>query len=343
MKLLSIVIPSYNSERYLKQCLESLLVGHDEELDVIVVNDGSTDNTSKLAHEFADKHPFVRVIDKDNAGHGSGVNIGMDLATGLYFKILDSDDLLDREGLIHLLELMKKNHESQNDPDLYLADYRSYPEGDDSYNTQISFLEHMKKLEEVVGWDGLPRIKFGDFFMIHMCYVRTAVLKENNVHLLERTFYEDNQFMFLAIKYSNTLCYSTLPVYKYTVGRKGQSISLENMAKKYEHQHRVLHEVIDSITFEEYKKMNKHLKWHIRHDLFKMSMLNYFYTYIAKGKERHRKYKSLFRYFKKSNPKMYHIWKYRTSSILLWIVIPALRHTFMKIGYNLFAEKKGWK
>ena len=343
MKLLSIAIPSFNSEQYLRQCLESLLIGRDDELDVIVVNDGSTDNTSKIAHEFADKHSFIRVVDKENAGHGSGVNVGIEKAEGLYFKILDSDDLLDKEGLIHLLDSIKKNHEANNDPDLYMADYCSYPEGSSEYNTKISFKKSMKKLEEVIDWKGLPRIKVTDFFMIHMCYVKTSLFREHPVHLLEKTFYEDNQFMFHVLIYTKTLCYLDKPIYKYTVGRKGQSISLENMAKKYEHQHRVMQAMVDAIKYDEYRAMSKYQRFEIRHDLSKIVMLSYFYTYLGKEKKRHKEFKEKIRYFKTNNLKMYRIWRREVGAFIMRMVIPPLRPAVVRIGYKLFAKKKGWK
>ena len=344
MKSLSIAIPSFNSENYLRQCLDSLLVGRDEELDVIVINDGSTDKTSEIAHEFAKKHPFVRVVDKENAGHGSGINVAIKLAEGLYFKILDSDDLLDKEGLIHLLDVIKVQSEKGNNPDLYLADYGSYYEEDENVpQAIISFKRHMKKIEDVVTWEGLPVVGISDFFMIHMTYVRTALLKEINIPLLEKTFYEDNQYLFYVIKNTKTLYYLDKAIYKYTVGRKGQSISLENMAKKYDHQYRVKKAIIDHINIDEYNAMSKPLKWHIRHELFKMSILVYFYTYIGKGKERHQQYKELYKYFKESNPEMYRIWKHHSPSWLLWLQIPCIRHLITIIGYKVFAKRKGWK
>ena len=82
MKLLSIAIPCYNSEAYMGKCIESLLVGG-EEVEIIVVNDGSKDRTSEIGHEYAKKYPtIVKVVDKENGGHGSAVNAGIDHATG---------------------------------------------------------------------------------------------------------------------------------------------------------------------------------------------------------------------------------------------------------------------
>ena len=92
MKLLSIAIPSYNSEGYLANCIESLLPGG-EDVEILIINDGSTDATAAIADEYAAKYPtIVKAVHKENGGHGSAVNMGIDKATGLYFKVVDSDD-----------------------------------------------------------------------------------------------------------------------------------------------------------------------------------------------------------------------------------------------------------
>lgn len=343
MKSLSIIIPSYNSEDYLQQCLNSLLIGRDDELDVIVINDGSTDKTSSIAHEYNNKYPFIRVVDKENAGHGSCINLGIKIAQGLYFKVLDSDDSLNKEGLLHLLDVIKLENDAHNNPDLFLADYCSYYEDNNLPQARISFKKYVKEIETVITWDELNKIGLSDFFMMHMTIVKTSLLRKIKIPLLEHTFYEDNQFLFYIIKNTRTLYYLDKELYKYTVGRKGQSISLDNMAKKYEHQYRVMHAIIDHINIEEYKLMDKSLKWHIRHELLKMSVLLFFYTYIAKGKERNKKYQEFYKYFKESNLEIYRIWKYHTPSFVIWLQIPFLKHLTCRIGYKIFAKRKGWK
>ena len=100
MKLLSIAIPSYNSENYMRNCIESLLPGG-EEVEIIVVNDGSKDGTAAIADEYAAKYPtIVKAVHQENGGHGEAVNAGLRNATGLYYKVVDSDDL----SLIHISE-----------------------------------------------------------------------------------------------------------------------------------------------------------------------------------------------------------------------------------------------
>ena len=93
MKLLSVAIPCYNSENYMRDCIEALLVGG-EDVEIIVVDDGSTkDRTAEIADEYAAKYPtIVKAVHKANGGHGSAVNAGIDNATGLYLKAVDSDD-----------------------------------------------------------------------------------------------------------------------------------------------------------------------------------------------------------------------------------------------------------
>ena len=106
MKLLSVAIPSYNSEAYMRKCIESLLVGG-EDVEILIVNDGSTDGTGTIADGYAARYPsIVKAIHKENGGHGSAVNAGLEHATGLYFKVVDSDDwvkesaYLDRKSVV---------------------------------------------------------------------------------------------------------------------------------------------------------------------------------------------------------------------------------------------------
>lgn len=101
-KLLTVAIPSYNSQDYVRRAIESLLPGK-EQVEVIVVDDGSTDDTSGIAEEYIEKYPdTVRLIRKENGGHGDAVMAGLSAATGLYFRVLDSDDWLEKDSLLKL-------------------------------------------------------------------------------------------------------------------------------------------------------------------------------------------------------------------------------------------------
>ena len=106
MKLLSIAIPCYNSQDYMEKCIESLLVGG-EEVEILVVDDGSSDRTAEIADAYAAKYPtIVKAIHQENGGHGEAVNAGIRNATGLYFKVVDSDDWVNKEAYIRILETL---------------------------------------------------------------------------------------------------------------------------------------------------------------------------------------------------------------------------------------------
>ena len=122
MKLISFLVPAYNSEAYLDRCLLSL-VGFGEDVEIIVVDDGSKDSTGEIADRYALEHSNVQVIHQENGGHGAGINAGLKVATGLYFKVIDSDDWVDQESCAKLLELIKSFLKEEKVPDLILTEF----------------------------------------------------------------------------------------------------------------------------------------------------------------------------------------------------------------------------
>ncbi len=123
MKILSVAIPCYNSQDYMGNAVESLLeIGND--LEIIIVDDGSTDDTALIADKYAEKYPeIVRAIHKENGGHGSAVNTGIDNATGLYFKVLDSDDRLDPEVLKEVMDTLKFYSKEEKPLDMLVTNF----------------------------------------------------------------------------------------------------------------------------------------------------------------------------------------------------------------------------
>ena len=108
MKIVSFAIPCYNSEGYMSKCIESLLPGG-EDVEIIIVDDGSSDRTAEIADAYAEKYPtIIKAIHQENGGHGEAVNTGIKNATGLYFKVVDSDDCLGRKALEKVLNLLEE-------------------------------------------------------------------------------------------------------------------------------------------------------------------------------------------------------------------------------------------
>ena len=342
MALLTIVIPSYNSERFIRGCLDSLLIGLDDKLDIIVVNDGSKDNTSSIAKEYADKYSFIRVVDKENGGHGSGINKGLELAKGLYFKVLDSDDKLDKDGLVHLLDLIQKHVDEGKSADIYVTPYYSVSEeGEKLYITSLNSL--FKKKEEVISYKEFKKIPFNKYFMLHMFFVKTSILKDNNMKLLEKTFYEDNEMVLFAAIHANTLCFSKEPVYLYTVGREGQSISIDSMDKNYDSQVRVMYRTLEMLPYEKYKAMDKYHARVAFHCMYINTVLFYMYTHIRMNSDKKEAYDKAMKYFKETNPKLYRKLRYRTAFCISWLIFPAFREKITTKAYYSLSKKMGWR
>ena len=122
--LLSIIIPAFNAENYIEKCINRIVPLLDCDVECIVVDDGSTDDTAKIADAYAEKYPtIVKAIHKENGGHGDAVNTGIAHATGVYFKVVDSDDWLDKEAYKQVLKVLKKLVEDEKDLDVLLSNY----------------------------------------------------------------------------------------------------------------------------------------------------------------------------------------------------------------------------
>lgn len=342
MKLLTIVIPSYNSEAFLEDCLSSLLIGLDDKLEVIVINDGSKDNTSKIAHSYASKYPFIQVVDKENGGHGSGVNVGIALATGLYFKVLDSDDSLDKDGLINLINYIEKHYQENNLPDLYLTNYYSVDNTDSNDRVLVNIGKRVKKKNIVAPFSNMKKVNPPTFFMMHQTYIKTSVLQDNEIKVLEHTFYEDNELLLAAFLHSDTFCFLDKPIYLYTVGRKGQSISFEKMSENYLHQMRVFDSCSKMVNYETLKNFTRYKRRVILAHFYIISFLCFFYSHVAANKERRKNYKEILKEFKRVDRSFYKKVYHRSPITLLRLIPIHSRGRFCRVSYHLYSKNLGW-
>lgn len=237
LKLLTVVVPSYNVEKTLGATLDSLCVEELlQKLDIIVVDDGSKDGTAALAGAYARDFPdSVRVISKENGGHGSAVNTGIENALGRYFKVVDGDDRLERGAFTNLLALLEKS-----DADLVASNYKKVlPDGSDAGNMDFSGVEYGRTYR----FDEL-RTDGSIYFGIHSSTFKTQILKDHAVRLLEHTFYVDTEYALLPVPYIDTVVFLSDRVYLYTVGSSGQSIDIKNFVGRYEDHLRVVESLV---------------------------------------------------------------------------------------------------
>ncbi len=227
-KILSIIIPTYNMSMYLKHCLDSLLIEDEQLLDtveVIVVNDGSTDDSSYIAHKYQDKYPHLfNVIDKDNGNYGSCVNRGLDVANGKYVKILDSDDSFD---IIQFSEFVKKIQTV--DVDLILSDFSIV---DEFGNLTKKVTYEDIKDDSILDLESCLNKKSFKRMQMHAVTYKLDVLKQMNYKQTEGIAYTDQEWIFKPLLYVKTITYFQNNVYRYLVGRVGQTVEEDVQAKR---------------------------------------------------------------------------------------------------------------
>ena len=188
MKLLSVAVPCYNSESYMRKCIESLLAGG-EDVEILIVDDGSTkDRTAEIADEYQDKYPtIVRAIHQENKGHGGAVNTGIDHATGLYFKVVDSDDWLDRSAFEKVLSALRALAKSGNIVDAFFANY-VYEKQNRKYRKYVMRYRMYLPEGRIFGWDEVKRMNVFHYVLMHSLIYRTELLREVGLRLPEHTF-----------------------------------------------------------------------------------------------------------------------------------------------------------
>lgn len=231
LKILTIVIPTYNMQDYLRRCLDSLIVTEEQMqlLEVLVVNDGSKDNSSAIAHEYQDKYPDTfRVIDKENGNYGSCVNRGLKEATGTYFRILDADDWFDNESLQLLINTLFNLHQTI---DVVFTNYIQI------YNNN----KNIKAVDIPISFDKLIiRQKFFPFkekhleglLVMHCITVRTQKMKDMNYFQQEGISYTDTEFAFYSLLHADYMLILDVNLYNYFLGREGQTMESSSMISK---------------------------------------------------------------------------------------------------------------
>lgn len=320
MKLLSFVVPSYNAEKYLNKVIPSLLEGGDD-VEIFIVNDGSKDNTLEIAKKFEKESPnIVKVIDKENGGHGSTINAALKEATGLYFKCIDADDWVDKDSLLKLLAKIKEHVNKNTLPDLYLVNF-VYENIETGRKAPMSLRKYFPKDESIVTWENIKVFNYEDYLMMHELVYKTSVLRETNLHLPEHTFYVDNVYVYEPLYYTKTLCFLDLDFYRYAVGRADQSVSLKNMDKNYLHQLRVLQETMLRFSMEDLNKLSKKHRRQMIHSFVTIFSLTQRFCTLGDYKKKYNDYLKVIDEFKEKNKAFYKQITHKTA-FAFYMILP---------------------
>ncbi len=244
MKLLSIAIPCYNSQAYMEKCVESLLVGG-EDVEILIVDDGSSDGTAQIADAYAQKYPtIVKAIHQENGGHGEAVNTGIRNATGLYFKVVDSDDWVNKEAYESILKTLEELIRGPKTVDLFISNFVYEKQG--ASRKKVMQYRHCLPQGEVFGWNDIGHFPKGKYLLMHSMIYRTKLLHECGLELPKHTFYVDNLFAFEPLPHVKNIYYLDVNFYRYFIGREDQSVNEKVMIKRIDQQLRVNRLMVDA-------------------------------------------------------------------------------------------------
>lgn len=243
MKLLSIVIPCYNSQDYMAKCIESLLPGG-EDVEILIVDDGSKDATAQIADDYAAKYPsIVRAIHQENGGHGAAVNTGIENARGLYFKVVDSDDWVKLEAYLEILDRLREVVGGEKVLDMFISNFVYEKEGE--RRRKVMHYRHILPEGRIFSWEEAGHFHPGKYILMHSVIYRTKLLRECGIHLPEHTFYVDNLYVFEPLPYVRNLYYLDVNFYRYFIGRADQSVNEQVMIGRIDQQLKVNRMMVD--------------------------------------------------------------------------------------------------
>ena len=261
---------------------------------------------------------IIKVIHQENGGHGEGVNQGIRNATGIYFKVVDSDDWLDKQALQNIIKEIKQLKNKNQYPDLILSNY-VYEYSKDNTNHII----HYKKLfpeNKIFTWEETKRAKEGQYILMHSTMYKTEILKKSKIELPKHTFYVDNIYVFEPLLYVDTMYYINVDLYRYFIGREDQSVNEQIMAGRIEQQLKITKIMIDFYTENETEIIKKrHLKNYMIKYLVIMCMICNVFTYINKTTESKEKWKQFWEYIKTKNNKLYKKIRYKSVCIITFL------------------------
>ena len=242
MKLLTFAIPCYNSEAYMEKCIESLLPGGDD-VEILIVDDGSHDRTAEIADAYEKKYPgIIRAIHQENGGHGEAVNTGIRNATGLYFKVVDSDDWVDLGAYRKILDKLREISGGDRVLDMFIANYVYEKEG--VKHKKVMRCSNLPK-DRIFTWKEAGHFHKGQYILMHSVIYRTKLLVECGLELPKHTFYVDNIFVYWPLPYVKKMYYLDTDFYRYFIGRDDQSVNEKVMMSRIDQQIRVNKIMID--------------------------------------------------------------------------------------------------
>ena len=312
-KLLTIAIPCYNSQGYMRHALESILPCQ-KGLEILIIDDGSTDDTARIADDYAARYPeTVRALHQRNGGHGKAVMSGLLYARGEYYKVLDSDDWMDAQALDALMRLLKELRRRQLQTDMIITNY-VYEKPSENKRHVISYRNVLPK-GRLLSWDEVGHFLPQQNLLMHSIIYRRAILNECRLELPAHTFYVDNLFAYQPLSCVDSLIYLDVDLYHYFIGRSDQSVNEQIMISRIDQQLRVTRMMIESTDIS-FRDVPRRYAYQIKY-LTMVLVVSSILLIRAATPEALEKKERLWRMFKQEKP-----WLYRDVShtMLGWLI-----------------------
>ena len=302
MKYISFAIPCYNSQDYMAHAIESILPGG-EDVEIIIVNDGSKDRTSEIAHDYMEKYPtIVKVVDKENGGHGDAVNSGLTHATGKYFKVVDSDDWVDEDALHKILEVLRHMEEDAMELDMLIANYVYEKVG--AAHKKVIHYRNVLPQDEIFRWDDMGHFHLDQYILMHSVIYRTDMLKLIQLHLPKHTFYVDNIYVYYPLPHVRKIYYMDVDFYRYFIGREDQSVNEKVMISRIDQQINVNKIMVDE--FDLWKIPNRKLRHYMFNYLEIITVISTIMLIRSGTEENLLKKRELWKYIKDHDIRLFH-------------------------------------
>lgn len=321
-KVLSVTVPCYNSEKYMKKCIESLLPGGDD-IEILIVDDGSSkDNTLMIAQDYERRYPgIVRAIHQENKGHGGAVNTGIREATGTYFRVVDSDDWVDSKVLLKVIARLKRLEMRGTPIDMMLTNFVYDKAGQKILGKHVMNFHHAFPANQVISWDDMGHMKQTQYILMHNITYRHSVIEKSGLKMPLHTFYVDNIYAFQPLPYCEKFYYMDVNLYHYFIGRDDQSVNEKVMLGRIDQQLRVNRMMIDILARQDFAGLDKNVRKYMMIYLNKIMTVSSVFLLIGGTDEDLRKKGELWGYLKRETGyKVYY--RLRTSFLGMCMNLP---------------------
>jgi len=303
-KTLTFVVPAYNMEDYLERCVLSLTAARrNNDIEVLIVDDGSKDSTLEVARMFERRFPdVVRAIHQENKGHGGAVNTGIAAASGMYVKVVDADDWVGPDSLEEVMAVLRDEIAGGDPVDMLVTNY-VYDKVGKRRKHVVNF-RHAMKAGERLTWDDMGHFGLAEYILMHALIFRTSVVRASGMKLPEHTFYVDFIYAYQPFPWVKSLRYLDTPFYHYFIGRDGQSVQTDVMIRRVDQLIRVNRCMVEATP--ERGTVPDGLYKYMIHFLAIESSVASVFLILSRDPENYAKKKRMWAGIKAYSPSIYH-------------------------------------